>query len=308
MIEKIRDEIEICYGPPMSVISDCIRSFLMAAPKHDLIAADFASIEARVLAWLAGQESILNIFRTHGKIYEHAASSIFNTPVDKITKEQRQIGKVAVLALGYGGGARAFALMGKNYGVHVTDDIADGIKMRWRGANRKIVSYWYDIENAARLAVSSPNSIHKAGASGREVRFKKNGSFLWCMLPSGRALCFPYAKISGSIDKNGVYRENLVYNWVSPTSLKFEEIATYGGKLAENVTQAVARDLLSEAMLRLEKNRYKVVMHVHDEIVCEVPEKFGSVEEMCALMCELPPWAKDLPVKAEGWRGKRFKK
>ena len=308
MIEEIRDEIDMLYGPPMTVVSDCIRSFLMAAPKHDFIAADFASIEARVLAWLAGEESVLKIFRTHGKIYEHAASNIYRTPIERITKQQRQIGKVAILALGYGGGKLAFSKMGKNYGVEVSESVAETIKNAWRGANRNIVSYWYGLEDAAKMAVQSPKSIHKVGASGREVRFKKNGSFLWCMLPTGRALCFPYAKLQGKLDKFGVYRENLVYNWVSPTTLKFEEIETYGGKLAENVTQAVARDLLSEAMLRLEKNRYKVVMHVHDEIVCEVPEKFGSVEEMCNLMCDLPSWAKDLPVQAEGWRGKRFRK
>ncbi len=307
----------------------------------DLLSCDYSSIEARVLAWLADQQSTLDIFNTHGKIYEHAAGRIFGKPIDDIADLERQIGKVAVLALGYGGGVGALQTMARGYGVslapalralenladadqrsrceeafkqnrHRYDEISreeyiasDLTKIFWREANPRIVQFWADLEKAALIAVLNPMSKTTAG----KITYLVNGSFLWCRLPSGGVICYPYPKIEKVKLPWGGERDGLTYMSEDGQSKKWMRFKTYGGSLAENVTQAVARDLLADAMLRLESKNYPIVAHVHDEIVCEVPEKWErSVEEMSEIMCVLPDWAKGLPIKAGGWRGKRYRK
>jgi len=304
-----RDYIDMMYGPTMDAMADTLRGMLTAPRGKELTAIDFSAIEARVLAWLAGEEKVLDIFRTHGKIYEHAAAGIYHVPMDRVTKDQRQIGKVAVLALGYGGGVGAFQSMARVYGVKVPDDEADDIKKAWREAHPNIVHYWYDLERAA-IAAIRQGGKHSAGACGRQCTFVKNGSFLWCQLPSKRVLCYPYPKIAERETPWGEMKEAVHFMAVNGTTNKWEETSTYGGSLSENVTQAVARDLLADALLRLDAAGYDIVMHIHDEAVMEIETTCDNdtLERVEKLMSETPAWAAGLPVSAEGWRAKRYRK
>jgi DNA polymerase len=335
-------EIDALYGPPLDVLSNCIRGFLVAAPGTDLITCDFSSIEARVLAWLARETTTLEIFKTHGRIYEHAAGNIFGTGLDSVNESQRQVGKVAVLALGYQGGVGALQTMARGYGVQLApvyahlwkladdsqrewvekaykqnkskyDDISreeyiasDLTKTFWRQANPNIVSYWADVGECAIRAVEKP--MEKIKVKNANIAFLVNGSFLWCKLPSGGVICYPYPQIQDVELPWGGKTKGLTYMAEDGQSKKWMRFKTYGGSLVENITQAVARDLLADAMLRLEDKGYPIVAHVHDEVVCELKEREGSLEEMSQIMCDSPAWANGLPVKAGGWRGKRYRK
>ena len=305
--EEAREYLNIFYGSAINPISSCIRAMLTAGPGKKLISADWNAIEGRVLAWLAGEEKTLTIYRGHGMIYEHTACQIYGIrSVLDVPKDKRLVGKVATLALGFQGGIGAFQSMAKIYFVKVSDEKADDIKLMWRAENPNIVGYWYDIERAAIAAVENPGQKFACGPKGRHVTFLVKGSFLFCRLPSGRAICYPYPKMRmtrtpwGEM-KNALNYKGLIYG-------KFVRRVAYGGLITENVTQATARDLLAEAIPRLEAREYPVILHVHDEIVTEVDKNFGSVQAVEDIMCELPTWAKDLPITAGGWEGLRYRK
>jgi DNA polymerase len=238
----------------------------------------------------------LDVFASGQCIYCHAATSIYGRTITKADKEERQIGKVAVLALGYQGGVGAFQTMAAAYRVEISDEMADDIKVKWRKANRNISRFWYDLEAAAKNAVLHRGHAFEAGP----ITFKCHGDFLFAKLPSGRRLAY-YKPVIGN--------SGLEF-WGTDSRLggRWAKLTTYGGKLCENVTQAVSRDLLADAMLRVEAAGYPVVMSVHDEVVSEAPIGFGSLEDFERLMCEMPDWATGLPMAVEGFECERYRK
>jgi len=306
--------LEVFHGEPLTVVSSCLRSLICAAPGASLLAADFANIEGRGLAWLAGDEAELIRYRkfdagTGPDIYKATAAAILGKPIESITDAERQTyGKVPSLACGYQGGVGAFQTMARTYGVKVSDEVADRAKTGWRDAHPRIVGYWYALEEAATNAVLHAGSKYSAGAKGRETTFKVSGSFLWCKLPSGRVLCYPYPTVKAIETPWGEMKDQVHYMTVDGLSNKWVETHTYGGKLAENVTQAICRDLLVAAIRQAESCGYPVVLHVHDEVVSEVPKGFGSLEEFEHACSMMPKWADGLPVVAKGWTGSRYRK
>jgi DNA polymerase bacteriophage-type len=288
--------LEMLYGDPMAALSSCLRSMIVPAQGNRLMVVDFNAIEARVLAWLAGEQEPLDVFATGQCIYCHAATSIYGRTITKADKEERQIGKVAVLALGYQGGVGAFQTMAAAYRVEIEDELADQIKVKWRKANKNIVRFWYALEEAANNAVKHRGHAFDAGP----ITFKCHGDFLFAKLPSGRRLAYYQPRLGN----------NGLEFWGTDSRLggRWAKLDTYGGKLAENITQAVARDLLADAMLRVEAAGYPVVMHVHDEIVSEVPKDFGSLAKFEELICQMPDWATGLPMAVEGFECERYRK
>lgn len=306
-VDNVREYIDLFHGAPMIRIADCLRAMIKAPPGKKLIACDFSSIEGRGLAWLAGEEKKLSIFRGHGKVYEATACQIYGlTNIDDVNKDQRLIGKVAELAFGYQGGVGACQSMAKVYFLKITDSKADEIKKAWRIANPNIVQYWYEVERAAINAAKYSGEKFAVGPNGRKVVFLKRGSFLFCRLPSGRAICYPYPKMQMVKTPWGEMKNALTYK--GEENYQFVTKVAYGGLIAENITQAMCRDLLAEALVRVDAKGYPIIMHVHDEIVCETDKNFGTLEEVERIMCEVPHWAKDMPIKAAGWVGERYRK
>lgn len=304
IMEGDLDAAEMLYGDPMDLASSCLRSMLMARPGCDLLCADFSGIEARALAFLAHDTALLEVFRSGQDVYKVAAQDVFDVPKDQISKDQRQIGKVVILACGYQGHVGAFQSMAEVYGVTVSDERAAEIVNAWRDNNKAIVRFWYDLEDAAKTAVQRPGVLVKCGPIAYQVR----QGFLVCRLPSGRFLFYPRPYMAEKKTPSGSMKMQIHYWGVDTYTRQWGPQSTYGGKLTENVVQAFCADLLREAMLRVEESGYPIVMHVHDEIVSEVPEGFGSLEDFENLMSEAPSWADGMPISAEGWRGKRYRK
>jgi DNA polymerase len=302
------DYLDIMYGNPLDVISSCLRGMICAEDKNEFVTVDFANIEGRVLAWLAGEEWKIEAFEafdngTGPDIYKLGYSKSFGVRVDDITSEQRQVGKVQELALGYQGGVGAFQQMARGYGVEVSDERAESIKTAWRKAHSKIVQFWYDIERASVKALLSGGNI-----TCGPVTYRKNGSFLWCKLPSGRVLCYPYPQIQTVKTPWGADKDALTYKTVDSLTKKWVRIPSYGGLLVENITQAVARDILAESIWKLDKAGMNPIFHVHDEVVCDLPAGNKHLDRMEKIMSEVPKWAEGLPIAVEGWQGRRYRK
>ena len=286
------EDVEMFYGSTPEVLSELIRTAFVPEPGCRFVVADFSAIEARVLAWLAGERWRLEVFSSHGKIYEASASAMFHVPIEEVTKGSplRQKGKIAELGLGYGGAAGALVSMGA-LDMGLSEDDLPPLVAAWRRANPHITQFWWDVDKAAVEAVTK-----RTGTRAGRIGFEYRSGILFVTLPSGRKLA--YVKPRMAVNKFG--REGLTYEGILENK-KWGRIETYGPKLVENIVQGTARDLLAEAMLRVEKRGYPIVMHCHDEIIAEVPEGMGSVEEMCEVMAVRPSWAEGLPLRADGY-------
>lgn len=293
------EEVELFYESTPNVLSELIRTAFVAKPGCRFIISDYSAIEARVLAWLAGEEWRLQVFETHGKIYEASASAMFHVPIEEITKTSplRQKGKISELALGYGGAVGALTSMGA-LKMGLTEEELPGLVSTWRSANPHITAFWWAVDEAAITAVRDK----KTSKVGR-VSFEYKSGILFVTLPSGRKLS--YVKPRMMMNKFG--REGLTYEGIGE-SKKWMRLETYGPKLVENIVQAASRDILAEAMLRLEKEGFDIVCHVHDEVVLEVPDGKSSVEEVNEIMAVNPVWTEGLPLKAAGFESPFYKK
>jgi len=299
------DILSFVYGNVPDTLSQLIRTSFIAEEGYRLGVADFSSIEARVLAWLAGEKWILNVFADHGKIYEATASQMFGIPIELIKKgnleyEYRQKGKVATLALGYQGGKNALIAMGAlNSGIEESE--LDDIVSRWRNANPNIKQFWHDVENAAVRAVETGIS---STVGYVKIALEGDGKikFLTIELPSGRKLYYPEPWL-----QENKFGKNAVHFWgLNQTNKKWSEQSTYGGKLVENITQAVARDCLYYTLEKFSSLGYLIVFHVHDEIIIETRDI--SIDGFCSIMSEPIPWAQGLPLNADGFISEYYKK
>ena len=327
------DLLEKVYGTALAVISGCLRGFFCAAPGKVLIVSDYSAIEAVVLAALAGEEWRLEVFRTHGKIYEMSASKIANITFDDIIRHKKdtgkhhplrkKLGKVAELASGYGGWVNAWVQFGADE-FYDEEEIKKNI-LRWREESPMIVEYWggqvrgapwsdrrkpeyFGVEGMFIAAIQWPGETFEY--RGTRFTYHTDIDVLQCILPSGRPMYYHRPRLEEgkrwgllgiSYEGYNTNPKNGAKGWI--------RMYTHGGKLTENIVQAVAADLLWDAILRLEAAGYPVVMHIHDEIVVEVPEGFGSIEEVEKIMAERPQWAADWPIKAAGgFRSKRYGK
>ncbi|MFR4005397.1 MAG: DNA polymerase [Acutalibacteraceae bacterium] len=303
------DNLRLIYGSVPDTLSQLIRTAFVASDGNVLIDADFSAIEARVISWLAGEQWRLEVFKTHGKIYEASASQMFGVPIERIKKGNpeyalRQKGKVAELALGYQGGAGALINMGAlDMGIP-EDDLPD-IVQRWRDTNKRICDLWYKMNSAAVEAISTGCSV----GVGRllvscEYDAAHEVEYLTVLLPSGRKLYYN----SPQIGENKWGGPSISYMGMDQTTKKWKRIETYGGKLVENCVQAVARDYLAQAIENLEKEGLPVVFHIHDEVVIDCRADTATLDDVVNIMSRPIPWAPGLPLNADGWVGGFFKK
>ncbi len=293
------EDIELLYDSTPNVLSELIRTAFIPKPGCRFVVADFSAIEARVMGWLSGEEWVLDVFRGDGKLYEMTASRMFGIPMSEIGKgsPERAKGKVASLSCQYGGSTNGLISMGA-LDMGLTEDELPPLVAAWRKANPHMVQFWWDVDAAAIKAVTEKQKT-KVG----KIIFEYKSGILFITLPSGRKLS--YVKPRMAVNKFG--RDGLTYEGISENK-KWSRIETYGPKLVENIVQGTARDLLAEAMLRVEKKGYPIVMHCHDEIIAEVPEGIGSVDEMCEVMAVQPEWAEGLPLRADGYQCNFYQK
>jgi len=355
--------LDLLLGPPIDCLSSSLRSMICAEPGNRLLAGDFASIEARVLAWIANQSDLVQAFRDGTDVYVGMASKIYDVPEDEVIKTQRQVGKVAILGLGFGMGHKAFRDAAKKMaGVEITNKFARQVVKTYRDTNPKIRQFWGDLNTAAIRAIET-GQPHRVGrlemlpdddwlkirlSSGRCLHYRwprivqviapwSEGHYgiiygpdeledvledldvtlgdriadgwIECNLPKGVAKILQSKKIRMELElKEPKKIPQIQYYSVEGPARKWQKTRTYGGKLTENVVQAIARDFLAEAMLRIEKAGYPIVATVHDEIVCELENDKGSLEEFETIMRQCPTWGAGCPIGVEGFEAKRYRK
>lgn len=307
--EKKVDALKLIYGNVPDTLSQLIRTAFVPSEGHTLVISDFSAIEARVIAWLAGEQWRLDVFNTHGKIYEASASQMFGVPLELIKKgnpeyELRQKGKVAELALGYQGGSGALISMGAlNMGL--TEEELPDIVRRWRSSNKRIQDLWYSLENAALTVMREGQPVGVKGLIiARECDIVNGLDFLTVTLPSGRKLYY----VKPFLAENDFGKEALYYWGMDQTTKKWSKVSTYGGKLTENIVQAVARDCLAVTLDRLNKVGHQTVMHIHDEVVLDVPNEKADLSVFEKIMSEPISWAPGLPLNADGFTAQYYQK
>ena len=300
--------VRLLYGNVPDTLSQLIRTAFIPSDGNKFVVADFSAIEARVIAWLAGEQWVNEVFATHGKIYEATASQMFHVPIEKIVKGNpeyslRQKGKVATLALGYQGGTSALIAMGAlNMGL-AEEELPD-IVTRWRNANPRIRDLWYAVEETALAAMTTAEPQAMRGLIFRlEGDLLYGQSFLTVQLPSGRKLFYP----KPFLQENRFGKMAIHYYTVGQQTRKWEVDSTYGGKMTENIVQAIARDCLAETLRRVDQLGLQVVFHVHDEVIIDAPMDV-SVEQICSLMAEPVPWAPGLILKGAGFESDYYMK
>ena len=306
-----RATLQALYGDVMELISGALRGAIRAAPGNDLIAADYSAIEARGTFWISGQDDALEIFRRGECIYKDMAGDIFRVkdPQNAIGKksDERQIGKVVVLGCGYQMGGPKLTVYARDvFRIEMSEDRGKELVGTYRTRFHKVKAFWYDVERAACRAVQRRDGAEPVEV-GR-VAFAVRGRFLHCKLPSGRLLSYCDPWLENTETPWGEPTVKLRFMGVNPKTKQWCRMSTYGGKLTENIVQALCRDLMRDAMIRAEALGYPNVMTIHDEVVAEIPKGFGSVEDYERILSVVPDWADGFPVAAEGWRGERYRK
>lgn len=293
IIAKLKADGDVSeHGAGTVLASDLLRSMLVAEDGHRLMFADYSAIEARVLAWVAGQNDLVETFRKGGDVYKEMASAIYNVDVEAVTDGQRQVGKMAILGCGYGMGGKRFAEQCATMGIKVDEDEAKRIVSVYREKNNRIAQYWRDVEQ------DFVDMVKEAGRVGT----------VGLPLPSGRSLTYHNPRIIQRETPWGAMRDTAQVDTLNSVTRQWVSQIIWGGLLTENVVQATARDMMATAMMALEVKGYNVILSVHDEIISEVPDNFGSLDEMIDIMTQVPAWAKGCPINAEGKEGKRYRK
>jgi DNA polymerase len=301
-------ELQEKYTDLMGLISSALRSLIVAPDGCDFISADFNAIEARVVMWVADAYEAVQMFRDGADLYKDMASVVYNVPVDQIEKPARQLGKAIILGAGFGMSWSKFLATCRTSGLDISEELAQKSIDTYRKEKYPEVPKAWD---------NAYTAVKKAVITGEKVEFNhcvayhnRTNDFLYITLPSGRSLAYAYPRLEKLPNKfNPKKMENTLTYWVvNSVTKQWEKTTTYGAPIVQNIVQAIARDCMVEGMKRVEKAGYKNIFTVHDELVCAIPKDKGSLEEFISLL-EIPPsWAKDLPIKAEGWRGYRYRK
>lgn len=308
--DKIKDmsleEIEKNIGPVMVVFSGLIRSMFVSNEGTEFFVADYANIESRVLAWMAGQKDLIEAFEKDIDIYKYMASLIFNKEIDHIEKNgiERFIGKQIVLGCGYGMGNKKFQITCKNNGKEVSENLAEKAIKMFREKNNKIPNMWYSVEKMAIKAIKNKGTCYGT----HMCKFIFQGNFLYIKLPSGRKLSYYKPILRDKKTPWDSIVSEIKFMGVDSFTKKWEEQGTYGGKLVENIVQGVARDLLVYGMQKIIEGGYTLITTIHDEIIAEREKGKGNIKEFENLMASIPPWGEGCPVVANGWKGERYRK
>ncbi|MBT2287997.1 DNA polymerase [Paenibacillus albidus] len=291
--------LELLFDSVPGVLSQLIRTAFIPLEGNRFIVSDFSAIEARVIAWLAGEQWRIDVFNSHGKIYEASAAQMFHLSIDEVTKELRQKGKIAELALGYGGSVGALESMGA-LKMGLSEDELPPLVKSWRAANPKITKLWWDVDAAAMAAVKDRKRVKLQFG----ISFLYESGYLFLQLPSGRRLTY----VNPQIKEGKFGKPALTYEGVDQTKKTWGRVDTYGPKLVENIVQAIARDCLAESMVQLDARGFQLRMHVHDEVIIDEPVEHDSLEEIAEIMGKPIIWAPGLPLRADGFETSFYRK